>query len=335
MIIDNVMYHNIDSVKKTPQGLRVCRFSEDVMAKVNPHARYMASYACNTEIRFVTDAKTCFVSLLSEEGNCKVDIFYGDYAIGERILETGKITRLNLTVPDPVDGLNEEFYKNNKFKFGVWRLHFHNSVLTVCDIDTLGHSIRPPKAEELPEKTMLSYGSSISHGSGAVHNPLSYVNTLANLLGVDCLAKGVGGSCFAEKELADSFAARSDWDFALLEIGVNMIGSSLTIDEFKDRFEYMADKMYQTGKKLVFVTIFPWSALYNDNCTKEQERYRAFNDIIRNKYSEFEKKQVLLIEGTDVLTSTEMLSADGIHPSSEGHVKMGFNLYEKVKEFLK
>jgi len=335
MIIDNVMYHNVDSVKKTPQGLRICRFPEEVMDKVNPHARYMASYACNTEIRFVTDANTCFVSLLSEEGNCKVDIFYGDYALGERSLETGKVTRLNLTVPAPVNGLKDEFYKNNKFKFGVWRLHFHNSVLTVCDIDTLGHSIRPPKPEELPEKTMLSYGSSISHGSGAVYNPLSYVNTTANLLGVDCLAKGVGGSCFAEKQLADVFSERKDWDFALLEIGVNMYGDEFTVEAYKERFEYFADKMYSTGKKLVFVTMFPFSLFYRDSNFEAQEKCKKFNEIIRNKCSEFDKERVLLLEGADILTATEMLSADGIHPSSEGHIKMGFNLYEKIKDFVR
>lgn len=335
MIIDNVMYHNVDSVKKTPQGLRICRFSEEVMNKVNPHARYMASYACNTEIRFVTDANTCFVSLLSEEGNAKVDIYYGDYAIGERTLETGKITRLSLTVPAPVSGLKDEFYKNNKFKYGVWRLHFHNSVLTVCDIDTMGHSIRPPKPEELPEKTMLSYGSSISHGAGAVYNPLSYVNTTANLLGVDCLAKGVGGSCFAESEIADSFAARSDWDFALLEMGVNMIGAEFTVEEFEKRFNYFADKMYSTGKKLIFVTMFPYSLMFRYNDLEVQEKYLKYNEIIRKKCSEFNKERVLLIEGKDVLTSTEMLSADGIHPSSEGHIKMGYNLYNLVKEFIR
>lgn len=334
MIIDNVMYHNIDSVKKTPQGLRVCRFTEEVMDKVNPHARYMGNYACNAEIRFVTDAKTCFVSLLSEEGNCKVDIFYGDYAVGERILESGRITRINLTVPEQSEGLNDEFYKNNKFKFGVWRLHIHNCVLTVCDIDTMGHSIRPPMNEELPEKTMLSYGSSISHGSGTYYNPLSYVNTTANLLGVDCLAKGVGGSCFAEKELADDFATRTDWDFALMEIGVNMI-DVFAVEEIKKRFDYFADRLYATGKKIVFMTMFPFASLYGDKNEEKKSKYYEFNEFIREKCEKFDKKRVLLVEGSDVLTSTEMLSADGIHPSSEGHVKMGFNLYEKVWKFLK
>lgn len=334
MIINNIMYHNIDSIRETPQGLRICRFSENVINKINPGARHMGNYACNAEIRFVTEATTCFVTLLSECGNAKVDIYYGDYALGERILETGKITRIELTVPEQVNNLNKEFYKNNKFKFGVWRLHLHNTVLTVCDIDTMGYSVRPPMKEELPGKTMLSYGSSISHGSGTVHNPLSYVNTLASLLRVDCLAKGVGGSCFAEREIADDFAARTDWDFALLELGVNMEGANFSADEFKERFEYFADKMYATGKKLIFVTVFPWKIFYNENESKRSDTILKYNEIIRKKCGEFDKERVILVEGSDVLTNTEMLSADGIHPSTEGHIRMGFNLYEKVKDFL-
>ncbi len=334
MIIDNVMYNNIDSVTKTNQGIRLHRFSKEVIEKINPHARYMASYACNAEIRFVTDAPTCFVSLLAEEGSAKIIIYYGDYVIHEKILEPGKITKISLSVPEPVSGLGEDFYKNNKFKMGVWRLHCHNAILTLCDIDTMGYSIRPPKKEEMPERTMISYGSSISHGAGAVYNPVSYVNTTANLLDVDCLAKGVGGSCFAESVIADDFAARTDWDFALLEMGVNMAGS-VEPAEFKERFCYFADTLYATGKKLVFLTIFPHVAHWGkQGKEKEYENILAYCEIIRNKCAEFDKEKVLVVEGSDILTTSEMLTADGIHPCTEGHIKMGYNLYEKIKEFV-
>lgn len=334
MIIDNVMYNNIDDAVKIPQGLRLFRYSRGVMEKMNPAARQMARYACNAEIRFVTDAPTCFISLLSETGAARIVVYYGDYVVGERCLESGKITKIALTVPSIISNLNEDFYKNNRFAKGVWRLHCHNCMLTVCDIDTMGYSIRIPKREEMPEHTMLSYGSSISHGAGSYYNPMTYVNTTANLLGADCLAKGVGGSCFAEPEIADDFAARDDWDFALLEIGVNMIRQSgIDSEEFKKRFDYFADKMYSTGKKLVFLTIFPYSDLYaNDEDIKKI--IADFNRTIREKCSEFDKKRVMLVKGADVLTSTEMLSADGIHPSTEGHIKMGYNLYNIIKDFV-
>lgn len=336
MIIENVLYNNVDDVIKTPQGIRLLRYPEKVLEKINPQARLMARYACNIEIRFVTEAPTCFVSILSESDAGDVTVYYGDYALEKIMLEKGKITRLTLSVPEKISNLESDFYKNNLYKMGVWRLHLHGSVMTVCDIDTQGFSIRPPKASEMPERTMLSYGSSISHGAGSFYSPLTYVNTLAKLLKVNCLAKGTGGSCFAEKEVADNFAARNDWDFALLEMGVNM-APIFTVEEFKKRFTYFADKMYSTGKKLIFVTIYPHSEHYRSHNGKKSEEYNnilAYNEIIREKVSEFSKERVILIEGSEVLNTTELLSADGIHPSTEGHIIMGNNLYNLVKGFL-
>lgn len=331
MIIDNVMCNDIDSFEEKPYGKRMYRFSQEVVAKMNLCARYMARYSCNAEIRFVTAAKTCFVSLLAEEGAARVVVYYGDYTVGEHILESGKITRIALNVPEIVEGIDDKHNTNKRFAKGVWRLHFHNAVVSVCDIDTLGEEIRAPKKDEMPEKMMLSYGSSISHGAGSSYNPMTYVGTLAKLLGVDYMAKGVGGSCFLEPEIADDFAKRTDWDFALMELGVNMSGS-FSVEKFTERFNYFADTLYKTGKKIVFLTIFPNSAIYNK--MPDGENALKYNEVIREKCKEFDSKRVLLVEGDKILTSSEMLSADGIHPSTEGHVAMGYNLYNLVKKFI-
>ncbi len=336
MIIDNVMYNNLDDIIKTPQGLRLLRYPQKVIDRLNPGARLMARYACNIEIRFVTEAPLSFVSILSESGDGDATIYYGDYVVDKVRLPKGEITKLTLSVPASITGLEDDFYKNNLYKLGVWRIHLHGSIMTVCDIDTQGYMIRTPNADEMPNRTMLSYGSSISHGSGSHYSPLTYVNTLSKLLRVNCLAKGTGGSCFAEKEVADDFSSRTDWDFALLEVGVNMIGA-FDKEEFKKRFTYLADKMYKTGKKLIFVTIYPFSEFYklnNGEISADYKKALEFNEIIRKKCNEFDKDRVLLVEGNKVLTTTEMLSFDGIHPSTEGHIMMGYNLYNQVKEFI-
>ncbi len=331
MIIDNVMYNNIDGIIEKPYGKMLLRYPENLIEKMNPVARHMARYACNAEIRFVTEAPTCFVSLMSEKGIARVMVYYGDYAVAEHSLPEGKITKIALDVPSVIANLGEDFYEGSMFSKNVWRLHLHGTI-SVCGIDTMNFAVRPPKKEEMPGKTMLSYGSSISHGAGTTYMPMCYVKTLSRLLGVDCIAKGVGGSCFLEPEIADSFAARSDWDFALLELGVNMVDDFET-PEFEKRFIYFADKMYSTGKKLIFTTIYPNYAFFKDDA--KHQRTLEFCDVIRKKCSEFDKSRVLLVEGKDVVTKTQMLTADGIHPSTEGHVAMGYNLYEKVKEFFK
>lgn len=331
MIIDNIEFHNIDGVLKKPYGDLLMRYPEELVPKLNRAARYMSRYACNSEIRFITKTPQSFVTLMSEEGDARVVVYYGDCVQAEHMIKKGVITRIPLFVPENLKTVDEAFFEKNLFAKNMWRIHLHG-MISFCGLDTLDFPHRPPEAAELPQKTMLSYGSSISHGSGALYNPLTYVNTLARLLRADCLAKGVGGACFAEPEIADSFSERDDWDFALLELGVNMI-DSFEVPEFEKRFNYFADTMYKTGKKLIFTTIFKNSDFYRNNEFNRQ--MTAFSEIIRKKCAEFDKERVLLVEGTDILDDTAMLTTDGIHPSTEGHVKMGFNLYERVKDFVK
>ena len=331
MVIDNVMYHNIDDIMRTNQGIRLLRFNNEVLNSINPHARFMARAACNSEIRFCTPARTCFVSLMAEWQDASVVVYYGDYVVFSDVIKKDVITKLTLSVPEGIEGLYDEFFENNVFKAGVWRIHLSNSIVTVCDIDTMNEPVRIPNESELPKKTMLSYGSSISHGAGAIYNPLSYVNTLARLLKTDCMAKGVGGACFTEKIIANDFKNRGDWDFGLFELGINMI-DRFSVDEFKNRFEYFADAVYSTGKKAIFLTIFPCFRFYRAD--EYADKIVSFNDIIRKKCESLDKNRVLLVEGADVLTDTEMLTSDGIHPSTEGHAMMGYNLFELTKSFI-
>ena len=56
--------------------------------------------------------------------------------------------------------------------------------------------------------------------------------------------------------------------------------------------------------------------------------------MIRKKCNEFDKERVLLIDGRDIVCESGMLTTDGTHPSTEGHMKIGYNIYDKVKDFL-
>ena len=56
MIIDNVMYHNVDGIIKRPYGMRLLRYSEGVTENLEYGVKKMSGYACNAEMRFVTEA---------------------------------------------------------------------------------------------------------------------------------------------------------------------------------------------------------------------------------------------------------------------------------------
>lgn len=327
MTKNNIVYHNVDELLKTPLGDRLSRYPEYVVEQLNPRERFMARYACGCELRFVTDAPRVLLTLY---GSGNITVYCGDYCYKTQVVQQPGVFTMELERPFVIENGTERFFEKNVFSKEVWRVCFHNGIITVCDIDAMGYALRMPLAEELPKQTMLAYGSSITHGAGAQVYSNCYVSTLARLLGADCLNKGVGGSCHAERIIAESFAQRKDWDFALLELGVNM---DFEQAEFKKRFDTFIDIMADTGKKLLITTIYKNFAIV----TQQEEvcqRLLRYNEIIRDKVSRLDAKQCLLLEGEHILEHTEYLTTDGIHPSTEGHVMMGMNLYHMVKGFL-
>ena len=46
-------------------------------------------------------------------------------------------------------------------------------------------------------------------------------------------------------------------------------------------------------------------------------------------------ERVFVVEGTDLVPKTNYLTIDMVHPSTAGHIDMGYNLYNMVKDWLK
>ena len=103
--------------------------------------------------------------------------------------------------------------------------------------------VRPPAAAELPDLTLLSYGTSITHGSAATAFHLTYVAQAAWRLGDDLINLGVGGACLCEPAFGEYIGARPDWDVATLALSVNMIARGFTIEEFTQRTTYLVQQV--------------------------------------------------------------------------------------------
>ena len=332
MIKDNILYHNVAELEKTAFGDKLHRYPIKAENGMNYHARWMSRFNCGCELRFVSEAEYIDVTLLAEEGEANVLVLRGDYVCARYQLEPGKITTLKLTAPTIADdNIDDEFYKNNRFSKDVWRIYMHNGSFTVCSIDSYGYSVRPPHKDEMPEKTLLTYGSSITHGAGAMLHYSCYANQLAVRLKSDVLIKGLGGSCHCDKTSIDYMTSSDEWDMALLEPAINMVGA-FEIDEFEKRVNYLISEFAKTGKKIFVTTIYPFSKRFMDG-ENENEKSALFDDVLRKTCVGF--KNVYLAEGGEILTDTEFLSADGIHPCDYGHFMMAQNWYNKIKDVVK
>jgi hypothetical protein len=83
-------------------------------------------------------------------------------------------------------------------------------------VDITGE-IDPPRAEQTPAIRLLAYGSSNTHGGGAVRSTESYAMLTAARLGFDLINLGFAGSAQMELEMAHFIAQDLDWDIASLD----------------------------------------------------------------------------------------------------------------------
>ena len=103
--------------------------------------------------------------------------------------------------------------------------------------------VEPPLKSQLPEKSYLAYGSSITHGSLSLAAPYSYPFRISQMLSCDYINFGFAGSAHMERTMAEYIVSRKDWDFASIEMGVNMLGSEYSVELFEERVKEFVDIM--------------------------------------------------------------------------------------------
>ncbi len=324
----NILYHNVEYIEETPLGNRLYRYPLEVIQHLNPRARMKSQYACGCELRFVTESNRIHVDFIvtGGEGVIMATVLKGDYVHDVVPVTPGRITTLEIVEREWPAAQQKVFCAGNDFSPNVWRVHFQRCFCTVCSVDAMGHAIRPPYDSEMPRKKLLAYGSSITHGARSITHTNSFVNEAGRILGVDVFNKGVGGSCFYEPEIADFFAKDTDWDYAWIEGAIN--ATLLPEEVFEERFPYFVDTLYKTGKPLFIPTILPNAGLYDEN-SLHYKKMQHYNEIIRAQ-----KDKAVIIEGEDIITDLRFLTTDGVHPSNEGHTRMGINLANILKNYL-
>lgn len=343
MIYDDIEFHNVSELEEMEglPGRRIQRFPKRVRTILgfNEHSRgrFASQRSSGCEIRFVTEGNIARVFLSAVEGDADVLIYKGSFFHSYRKIKAGVINTVHLEEPAQFDTIEREALEGRGFASGVWRIMMGNTACVVFHgIDSMGYKIRPPRKDEIPKLSWLAYGSSITNGNGAIMFHNSYVQQASLRLGVDALCNGLGGSCLCEKEVADFIAERGDWDFATLELGVNMRWR-LTGEEFEARVKYMLRRICEKhpDKPIAIITIFPNRAQYLLDATNLiYEREREFNEILHQLYSQLGYKNLYLIEGKEILNDFSGLTSDLLHPSDFGHILMGENLADKLRVVL-
>ena len=335
LLYKDMMFHNIEELEKKENisGLFLQRFPHAVREKLYSHARLIATQSVGCEIRFVNEDKNELRLAIGVWGQGDVAIFKGDYLYETIHFEGSKDHIMLLAEPERFKDVAFETLnsKQSSFSSNVWRICFGRLNGIFYGLENFGFDVRPPRADEVPKKKWLAYGSSITQGMKSSSYWNSYIAQTAQRLQVDVCNKGMGGSCFIEPEMADYIAEGIEWDFATLELGVN-VRSEYTPDEFEKKVRYMTKKLLETAKPFAFITIYPNRHTYfvNSVCSISVNE-RAFNNILARVAKEY---NIPLINGESILDDFSYLSADLIHPSDFGHMKMAENLETVLRTII-
>lgn len=342
MIFQNIEFHNIAELEKTFSGTALQRFPENVRNqlghKEHERGRFFSMVSTCCEIRFVTDAPFFRISLSSSEADTKVFLYKGDFLHSVHIIPAGIVTTLHVETPPNMDTVDESMLKGHSFSSNVWRIVFDRGGLGIfCGLNPFGHEVRPPKNSEKPALKWLAYGSSITFGAKTNLITNSYLMQASRQIHADVFNKAIAGSCFCDECIADYFSTANFWDFATLELGINMVGR-FTKQEFEQRASALVGKLLKSnpGKPVILITPFPAHYQFaKKRLEKSSQNFFRFGSVLKAICQRLQNQHLFVIDGANLLTDVAGLSTDLLHPSDDGHILMGYRLGEKLKDILK
>ncbi len=336
MIFQNIELHNVSEVCKNPNGdgYLLLRAPQTVADQLSDMGRRQNDDGTGIELRFeITgdDGVDIDLRLLSPDPEPTariIPVYYGSMGApwneAVKAVFTSK-TRIHIAPPANMP-LLERIHRENGFPFDP---HVVRLLLPISHYELFGvhGSVCPPKAEHLPSKRLLIYGSSITHGSLSLLPPSSYAFRTAENLGMDLINLGYAGSAHIEGAMADWLATRGDWDMAILEMGINAL--FMSEEEFETRVRYFVKTIAEKnpGKPIFCIDIF-----YFSDDMDGTPKADAFRRIVKAAAA---KNNVPAIDGRELQTlGSAGLGGDFVHPNIRAHEIMAANLTRFIRETM-
>lgn len=322
--ISQLEFHNVAELIEgvAGEGRLLQRIPETLRHFLNPTARVAACSPTHSELRYVSAAPSVKVTLHSEIHHEYLRIYQGDHFQQEFCLEPNQTRTFELECNPRLIGIDTP---SIAFSPKVMRVQLSGTGrVRFLGAEAGDFSLRPPTASEKPALTMLAYGSSITQGFSAGRLATPFLAQTALRLGVDFINLGFGGSCHCEAELGDYLAARLDWQFALLEIGINLLGADPMVsdEQFRTLAGGILEKTSRNPKRrVVAITLFPGGHDLAD-ALRAAEPWRQ---ILRELVAEIARPNLSIVEGSALL-DWKGLTTDLCHPWDHGHTMIAERL---------
>lgn len=340
MVFNGMEFHNTAEIEETKLCYRMHRFPKEVRNNMGEgdrqYGRYVAQTTTGCEIRFVLEGERAIISLTSIDEDGYVQVFRGDFAyytgyVYSYPVKKGLTTHILLKNDFTLQGFAAN-HRNGSFSPDVWRIMSDiNFTMGFEGIETYGGNLRPPRIDEVPAKTLLCYGTSLTYGACATAHSIAYIQLLGRRIGCNILNKAMGGSCMNEKVVADYFVSLEiSFDAVLLENTVNMNGMN---EIYEKNSEYLINSLALRFPKMPIycVTSYPNGSTISGSvaypCTKKgvtKDTTFKEDEILKSIAANY--TNCYIIEGETIMDSAVDLTCDLIHLSDYGHIRVAENL---------
>ena len=307
----NIRFHNVEELEPVEGGWLLRRVGAAARARISPGVQENC-FATGIELRFTMPdgAVDLLLKTIPQAEAATAHIFFVSFQGGWEYSSKNigaDVTRIHIEYPAKLATLRRiTAEKQLAFAPEVVRV-----VLPYVPVIFAGVEGRTalPAADQLPQKTYLAYGSSITHGSLSLIQPDCYVFRNAQALGVDYLNLGFAGNALMEEEMANYLVSRRDWDFASVEMGINTTErvKEFPLEVFEERIDRFTAVLARDPRP-VFATSF---FAYLDEDTDRTDKMRR---IVRRYAAE----RLIFTDGLQLLDDETLISADGTHPDARG-----------------
>lgn len=309
MVFENMVCHGFEELVKVEgkEGDLLQRIPVAVKETLSERGQQMAIMPAGNEIRFIPLEDTV-------------------YEIGPDPIA------INISIPDRI---KKYIACNGAFSYHPSLVRIILRRGNVHVINVTGKR-RVPNEDELPKKTLLSYGTSITHGAGASMPTIAFAKLTARKLHMDHINLGFGGSAFCEQSIADHIAGRNDWDTLTLCISVNMLNMGYSLDEYHKRAQYMIQRIGEKHPDKQIVCISPLRYYADADHTINQENRlstgKEYRQALKNIVEKMNSSKIIYAEGLELLDAFGGLTSDLLHPGDYGMISIAENLAKIIKE---
>lgn len=337
MIYQNIELFNTAELI-TPEdggaGVQLLRCPTSLLPHLNKGAQNTAKYTTGSEIRFVMEEQGEVQITLRSIGKPieRAILYFGSIQSGwSTLIHYIKNEPTTLTFKSQDLTTLEAYTKACDMPFSphVFRLFLPDEGSKLSLMDVKG-KVRPPKAEEIPSKCLMFYGSSITHGSLACCPNGFFSARVGRAIGWDVQNQGHAGSCHIEPEMAKWLAEKGDWDAMVAELGINILGGVET-EEYRRRVRNFIDTVHGANpeKYLFMIDMF-----YSNDDFKGNPRAAEYRTAMAQEVAKTASPYVVYLNGLEIMNGAQFLSGDKVHPNIDGVTEIATNLTARLKPYL-